>query len=580
MISLPMINEIPKSRTVIDAFGGYNHGLRIGEGEFYDEKNLAADHYPVLTTRKKRGIYASPAAPSGLISKDALCYCDGSEFVINEYRIDMGLSSEPKTLISMGAYVIIMPDKKYINTQDHTDRGDIEATYAAAGKVDFTLCKENGDGYGDITVSSDEPAAPANLALWIDKSSSPHTLKQYSASSGVWATVATTYIKISAKGIGKDFEAGDGVKISGVVASALSDLNSTMVINAKDDDYIVVTGILDEVAMQNGGLLVERRMPAMDFITESENRLWGCRYGISNDGAVVNEIYASKLGDFKNFYCFEGISTDSYAVTLGSDGQFTGACTHLGYPIFFKENCMHKIYGNYPASYQVQTTSCRGVQRGCERSIATVNEILYYKSRSGVCAYDGSLPFEISGAFGNISYSDARAGAHKNKYYISMADPDGVYRLFVYDTEKGIWHKEDEIKAEGFCACRGDLYFIDAADKKIKLTDGEGFNFEDGDIEWMCESGIIGIGSPDKKYLSRIDVRIALDIGGDARFYVEYDSSGTFEQVRTFFGNSLRSFSAPIRPRRCDHLRIRIEGRGNAKIFSLTKTFEEGSDTE
>ena len=161
-----------------------------------------------------------------------------------------------------------------------------------------------------------------------------------------------------------------------------------------------------------------------------------------------------------------------------------------------------------------------------------------------------------------------------------MADPDGVYRLFVYDTEKGIWHKEDEIKAEGFCACRGDLYFIDAADKKIKLTDGEGFNFEDGDIEWMCESGIIGIGSPDKKYLSRIDVRIALDIGGDARFYVEYDSSGTFEQVRTFFGNSLRSFSAPIRPRRCDHLRIRIEGRGNAKIFSLTKTFEEGSDTE
>ena len=37
-------------------------------------------------------------------------------------------------------------------------------------------------------------------------------------------------------------------------------------------------------------------MPNMDFVIESENRLWGCRYGIANNGEVVNEIFA-KMGD-------------------------------------------------------------------------------------------------------------------------------------------------------------------------------------------------------------------------------------------------------------------------------------------
>ena len=43
-------------------------------------------------------------------------------------------------------------------------------------------------------------------------------------------------------------------------------------------------------------------------------------------------------------------------------------------------------------------------------------------------------------------------------------------------------------------------------------------------------------------------------------------------------GSSLRSFSMPIRPKRCDHLRLRIVGEGDAKIYSITKTVEKGSD--
>jgi hypothetical protein len=313
----------------------------------------------------------------------------------------------------------------------------------------------------------------------------------------------------------------------------------------------------------------------MDFIVESENRLWGCRYGTALNGEVVNEIYASKLGDFKNWNCFMNLSTDSYAASCGTDGQFTGAVTHLGYPLFFKENYVHKVYGSYPANFSIQTTACRGVQRGCGRSLAIVNETLLYKARSGVCAYDGSLPVEVSYALGNEAYSNAVGGAIGNKYYISMCDRNENYHLFVYDLAKGMWHREDALKVEQFCAARGELYAI--VGNEIMAFFGTSQPLEDS-LEWMAETGEIGMSSPDMKYISRLTVRMSMEPGAVVRFYGKYDFSDHWEEIATVRSGDLRSFSIPIRPKRCDTMRLRMEGEGMVKIYSITKTIEGGSD--
>ena len=238
---------------------------------------------------------------------------------------------------------------------------------------------------------------------------------------------------------------------------------------------------------------------------------------------------------------------------------------------------MHKVYGNYPANYQIQTTACRGVQKGCSKSLAIVNEVLYYKSQSSICSYDGSLPVEISSALGDVAYSNAVAGSLGNKYYVSMLDSNEIHHLFVYDTKKGMWHREDNTHARDFCTCRGDLYYIDNADNKIKSILGTGEK-EKAPVEWSAETGIIGTDSPDKKYISRLDVRLSINIGTRVYFYIQYDSSGEWEHVCTMTGRTLRSFAVPIRPRRCDHLRLRIDGDGEAKIYSICKTIEQGSD--
>ena len=580
-MKLPMLSPIGTTRELTNVFGGYNHNLRIGDGEFFDMQNLTSSDYPVISPRSKRGIYASPGAANGLIAKDSLCYVDGGDFIINDYRVAMGLSEaaedNPKTLISMGAYVIIMPDKKYINTADLSDYGAIEATVSTTAAVSFELCKVDGASYDNIIAQKTAPEDPENMDLWIDTSNTPHSLKQYSSNTSMWVAIATTYIKISSTGLGIPFSVGDGVTISGVESEALSDLNNTMIVWDRGDNYIVVTGILKEVTTQEAAITVTRRMPNMDFIIESENRLWGCRYGTDVSGNVVNEIYASKLGDFKNWNCFMGISTDSYAATVGTDGQFTGAIAHLGYPLFFKEGCVHKVYGNFPANYQIQTTTCRGVQKGCSKSLAIVNEILYYKARSAVCAYDGSLPVEMSSALGDVVYSDAVAGAIGNKYYICMKDIGGVPHIFVYDTARGMWHREDSVQVRQFCACRGELYYIDAADGKIKTMLGSG-TVDNAPVKWMAETGVLGLSSPDKKYISRLDVRMSLELDASVDFYVQYNSMGEWEHLFTMMGVSLQSFTVPIRPRRCDHLKLRIEGEGMAKIYSICKSMEQGSN--
>ena len=605
-MKLSYLNELPATRDMIDVFKGYNHNLRIGDGEFYDMKNLTSQDYPVLSPRPKRGIYASLEKPNGLISKDDLYYVDGEYLYKNKEKID-GFELDPnttKTLISMGAYIIIMPDEKYINTQNYIDKGAINAKFTSDveknGDVYFYFCDKDGNEFvnplleedGSTPVSiykgSERPYEdlgniPSGM-YWIDTSSSP-VLKVYDAQLGIWSIVST-YIMINAKGIGTDFNIGDGVVISNVTVSEIKDIFiNPQIIAGKGDNFITVKGMVSEYFLQKDDITVERTKPKTDLVIESGNRLWGCRYGKDNNGNTVNEIYASKLGDFKNWNCFAGISTDSYVASVGTDGDFTGAITYMGYPLFFKENCIHKVYGNYPSNYQIQTTACRGVQKRCHRSLAIVNEVLFYKSRSAICAYDGSLPVEISSALGDVVYDSAVAGALGNKYYVSMREVDsdtGEYYLFVYDTKKGMWHKEDNTQAVVFCNSFGNLYYIDVADDKIKSinrpkSDSDGIEEYDV-IKWQAITGIMGTDSPDKKYISRLDVRLSIQAGTRVMIFAEYDSSGSWEHIYSIDGTRLKTVSIPIKAKRCDHLRLRIDGEGEAKIFSICKTIEQGSD--
>lgn len=567
--------EAPETyRQTLSVFAGLNRGDRIGDGEFSAMENLSSDRYPLASTRKKRGLFAQPKNAQGLIARDTLCWVDGSRFVVNGYGVELGLSERPedcpKRLVSMGAYVVIFPDKKYINTLELSDFGNLEAEYRSGGTVTLTPSNALGEVLLPGYTQPEEPKDPENMALWLDTSQQPPVLVQWSAGSGMWVSVDSTYVRLAAPGIGRAFQAGDGVSIQG----APETVASQGVIVLAQEDYLVVPGLLGTELTWQEPITICRQVPQMDYVIECGNRLWGCRYGPNRAGEIVNEIYASKLGDFKNWSCFQGASTDSYVMSLGAEGPFTGAIQHLGYPLFFRENCLHKVYGSLPENFRLQTTPCRGVQKDSGESLAIVGEVLYYKSAAGVCAYDGALPVEVSRELGTEEYGRAAAGGFRGKYYISMEDSGGAPHLFVYDTLRRLWHREDGTRARCFCACREELFFLD----EVGNIWGElGRGTAEESLPWLLETGDLAA-EPERRYLTRLSLRLYLAPGARARLSVRYDEEEGWHPLAVLHGGPLGTVTVPVAVRRCDHLRLRMEGTGEMRLYDLTKTIQRGSD--
>lgn len=226
----------------------------------------------------------------------------------------------------MGAYLIVFPDKVYLNTKDLTDYGSLECERTASAGVAISLCDAEGKAYSGVVQSVGAPEDPEEGTLWMDVSGAEPVLRQYGQE--CWTALQNVCVKLQATLLGKGFAAGDGVTVSGCAAARL---NGEKVLQAAGENWVVFPGIVAGNASQEAAVTISRTVPEMDFVVESGNRLWGCRYGMT-DGEAVNEIYASKLGDFRNWRCFEGLSTDSYAAARGSDGAFTGAGELSGEP--------------------------------------------------------------------------------------------------------------------------------------------------------------------------------------------------------------------------------------------------------
>jgi len=589
----PTVSSPELSRVMVTAFAGLHHVPQCAGGEWYDDLNLTSAGYPVLTQRPPRFPGPDTGSACGIFAKESLGWVDGQGRLVYGGQVT-GLTLDPgtdKQFVSMGAKLVVFPDKKYLNTADLSDFGSLEAVSVSKIRVTYLLCDENGNDYVAYHVQDKAPASPAAGALWIDTSVSPHQLKQYSGDEGLWTALPATYVRIHSEGLGLGFAPGDGVTLSGcraneqdsLLAEQIEALNGSHVIAARADDWIAVPGIVDSNIIAAAAVTVRRSVPDLDFVVEAQNRLWGCRYG-SAGGQTVNELYCSKLGDPANWQVYQGLSTDSWTAGVGSDGPFTGAAVHGGCPLFFKEDTLHKIYIAPGGGHQIVTQSCRGVQKGCQRSLCTVDEVLYYKSRAGFCAYSGALPAGISEALGDLTLGEVRAGGHGSRYVCSGTDGAGQPASFVYDTVRGLWHRESPMEAVCYARLEDTLYWQDG-EGRLNCSPLAGASPPEGwpegeteEVCWQCQSGIIGFETPDSKRLARFRLRLNPEPGSSVTLFLQYDSEGVWENKGTLASPGLHSVTVPVLPRRCDHLQLKLEGRGPCKLYSIAYIYEQGSD--
>ena len=520
-------------KTVQTAFGGYNHTRQAKDGELFDMMNLTGDYTGLLATRRQRRLAQAIGEPGGIGSLNGLYWVSGDGFFYKGERKGTVTKGE-KIFAGMGSRVIIFPDKAVYDTEADTFES-LEASYtSSAGGTTFA----NGTLYGE--------AAEANT------------------------------ITVAAEDFKAIFKAGDAVTISGCTKHPEN--NKTPIIREISEDghslhfyefVFTLDGTEEQPAnyTEPGAITLARTVPDMDWICVNENRLWGCK---------GDEIYASKLGDPTNFNVFDGLASDSWSVPSGSAGSFTGCIGYLGYPCFFKEDRIFKVYGSKPSNYELMGSATMGVKEGCGRSLAIANEVLFYVARNGPTAYSGGIPSFIGDVFGLEDWSDAVAGSDGLKYYVSMADAAGARHLFCYDSRKGLWMREDETNAMGFAMEEG-LHLLTASGDIWRL-DGGGEGQEEGTVSWYAEFADFTEGSPDAKGYSKIQIRMEMEAGAMAEVKIQYDSSGIWESAGKAETQRKRTFLLPVIPRRADHYRIRLEGEGGCTVFSLARSYYSGSD--
>ena len=535
-------NGLKNTRNMLRVFGGLNETYSCTEAEYSAGINFSARNFPALSTRLPRRKLREEADLNGMYHLNGLLTVCGRDLVYTpddtdemEVTLKDAVENSKKTLVGIGTKILIFPDKLAFDTASRK----VSALGAVwSGKntsVEFAPCDAEGKVYEVSGCGPAEPDKPTDGQLFLRVEdpekpwSSESTLEVYSEASGNWSAVVLDYCRISAKGVGTDFAAEDTVTLTGSAAEQAGQWNE-------------LDGSVSREFVSAEVVELERRVPDMDYLTECDNRVWGC----SNK---ENVIYACKLGDPTNWFSYRGIAADSYAVTVGSDGAFTGAATCMGYALFFKENTLHKLYGSKPSDFQLSSLRCRGVAKGAARSLCVINETLYYLSPDGVMAWDGSIPTKVSTALDPArlrNVKSALGGALDGRYYLHLVRGSGeaqAVRLLVYDTERGLWQEEDVCSYE-MAGSGGQLYLWDgkaiwAADADREENWQQAGGIEDG-VSFELVSGNIGLDSPEELYLSRLTLR--------------------------------RCFDVPFVPRRCGSLRFRLKGRGQLTLRSLTRT--------
>lgn len=568
---LPVMNVIKQKTEGVTRFTGLDHRPKMRPTAFYDMRNMSGEQLPVMSTRKKRAYLRTLLKPNGLLAHDSLCWVDGTDFYYDGEIVGEVLDSE-KQMVRMGAQVLIFPDNKCYNA--HTGEwSDLGARVRTEEEVVCYLCRADGEAY-TYTASATEPENPEAGLHWLDMSQTPHVLRTYSAAQGMWVSIPTVYTRIEAYKIGAPFKQFDGVQISGMTNEAL---NGSFYIVSRGENWIVVVALIDERHEQTERVTVERLIPEMDYVCESGNRIWGC----SNE---KHEIYACTLGDPTNWNQFIGQATDSYAVTVGTGGDFTGCAAHLGGVWFFKEDAIHQILGYKPANFQLDTTTCRGVQKGSEKSLVTVNETLLYKGRKDVLRLGNALPSPISESLGDMKYTDAVAGADGRRYYMCARDEKGCPHVLVYDTETGAWTAEDELDVRWFASVGGELYML-CSNGQMWSVNGGGVSeygaddaHEEDTIEWMLDTGDLGVDDPFNRYISGIQMYCGCELGTQVMLDVRYDAEKSWKEVFHSNPATTRSMTIPYVPHRCRTIRLRLRGRGAFQLFQIVRRIEQGSD--
>lgn len=578
---IPYQKRMAQKRKSVAGFRGLDRRIGMGETSFYNMVNMSGREPNCISTRLRRGMLdlgqakinsfvSTDVKIDGIIRENAFIIEGNNRLKAYYYENDVlrtkilmsttGFTSSKNRMIASGGYLYFFPDNKYINLMDFGDKGNLGA------KVDLPYGAEDEFFYETEFSSTDEKGVTEVENSGYIKLVCKKFRNNNSQKGEYISNFYFTY----------EFKEGDFIELKGSYIDGIYKIAYISEIN----DYLVLKGYLNSDFTQSANVVtVSRNIPEMDYVTAAGNRLWGCKYGVDEKGKPVNEIYASRLGDAKNWYSFEGVSTDSYVASIGTDGVFTGAITYEGDPFFFKEDSVIRIYGSRPSDFTVITSNIRGIENGSSKSAVIVDDTLYYKTYNGIVAYSGGMPYNVDDALGSGMYRNAVAGCRNGNYYVSMENAEGEHELFVYDISEKEWYREDNTKVSEFCRSGNELYMlVEGLDSdNIYSVGGASEMPGEENIFWSVESSDIDYYIAGKKATTKLEIKLNLEEGAYFNAEVSYDGDRSWHKIGAENG-PLRCVTFSLRPRRCDSFRLRFSGHGEVIFISMSRYITENGD--
>ena len=572
------------------SFGGLKHSVNCADGEIFDMRNISVKEHPIMSVRAQRGKTKVVSETSARIYADNGVMLRVTEFGLYYEHIQVLEAAEMKDpnntfFVRFGNRVLMMPDKVLLNLT-YEIKGIASELPTGPEKGDCYIHKESvikgkrlklwdGEQWQDGGLFAEPIEAHRDLgAVTVGDG----TLYGESAKAN---TITLEYTRVEILEMIR-IRVGDGITISGMT---VAENNKTAIVreigvNAQGkavlrfSDYCFTIPETEDGEEQTSyreeAVTIYRTMPDMEFMFEHGNRLWG---------AKGKEIFASKLGDPMNWNCFEGLGDSSWYLATQSKGDITGGISYR-YPVFFREGSMLTVYGTSPAAFQTSETDVAGVRRGCHRSLGRCNGYLVWLAGKGVMLYDGNSVYPQESVFGEWNIKDMLTLGDGDDFFC-VADPEDteseVHGIFRYDTGKGLWTREDCGKIFALTEDEGKMYCLcDTNGRSIQIINGTDPEQEEGTVESFAEFGDITVGTMNSKHLSKLRLRVELEKEAGLSLWIQYDSTGQWQKLYEILPGKKRSLFVPVIPRRCDHFRLRLQGRGKWRLFALEKEIYQG----
>lgn len=557
------VSEIKSVTESAEVFGGIDRSNGTPLGYWQELVGMDFTAYPALRTCKPFSYKELPDGITGYMFKNGkIVYTKADGIYIDGKKTGVELSAGEKRLVGMGAYILVLPDEALVNTADDP----ISVTFPTKHRLDGSLFEYN--------QNQTRPSVSIFKRLYIDVAKDSAELSYYNEGDQVRIAYSYNgkkkYLTAKIKSISEESYTGSGCVSVNLDTSLYNDTHYFYTEGRRMESFRVV-------CIKNA--VISRLFPAMDFVVEHNNRLWGC-------SSENHEIYCSKLGSAVEWGNYDGISTDAWAATVGSDGDFTGACVYADSVLFFKENCVHIVYGTKASNFTVSTIRLRGVQKESDGSLCISGGLLYYKAPEGVFCFNGSAAQRIDSKLGGDIAETAVMTADGR--YIVMAVEDGT--VYFYDKRYSAWYERKLDNVRSAHEVNGRLYAVtkDGNGKMnlVRLVGTEDDFKMQSENSFEAVSGNIGRGKVYNIYKKLIAYMVR---GGENKYtdisvYVSSDG-GEWKKVFGSDGAECGSeeiITAPMIPLRCRTLKIKISGKvsneANLLLYGIYLDSEKGSE--